>query len=175
MKKFKRIRFYSKKYIADYEKHYLSLLYRFKEYEYDKANCLISYRNHVLSIISGEPDEYKFSYKGFLCFIGRHPLYKHLCGYVCFNRLNNRIILDSYNDIQVHGGITYVGKANGVWNNKFRHNDMFIGFDCNHCYDFSPNLSLHYDDDISYKTIDYCIIQCKLMVDQILRNHIDIK
>jgi hypothetical protein len=98
--------------------------------------------------------ETRFDYKGFPCVV----LLMHMgyrCGYVGLPK-GHKYYGKDYNDIPVgcHGGLTYGCEQLHFQTDK----DMWwIGFDCYHACDID-----------CIRTLDYCIEQCKQIVDQIL-------
>lgn len=131
-----------------------------------------------------EPDRVDFTYRGIKCYIVR-ACYKekkytmqmgHLCGYITIPK-DHPWHGKAYEDIDVgvHWGLTFA---------DFNKNEEFeIGFDCAHLYDLIPGTvalmrniyektgesrSVHPDERISYKNVDFCIEQCKSLVDQLL-------
>jgi hypothetical protein len=146
-----------------------------------------------------EPDEYLFIYRGYDCKIKRNFIlegYKnehlfggHLCGYVCVPDELKLAEKECDVNLDVHGGITY--------NEIHTDNKNWIGFDCAHCFDYCPSteylhkthpefikmkeeskkrfgsFGIDYDtspiNQKSYKTIEFCIAQCKYMVDQLIQ------
>ncbi len=137
----------------------------------------------------GEADCYRFIYKGLGCHIRRvviqescsetiHMFGGHLCGYV---RIPKELLLSDYDDsIDCHGGLTFC-QALG--------DEFWIGFDCAHTGDYAPSMEKLKRDNPSwidrefptlkefegmalfnttYRNLDYCIEECKSIVDQIL-------
>jgi len=132
-----------------------------------------------------EPDQVFFEYRGMKCKILRCEHTGNLCGYICVNGNHPFTHLDLALDIPIdtHGGITYAqNEEDGYW----------IGFDCAHCGDFCPGIVKSYEymnqilrditpesnifdrmmrrfsEDRQYKNIQFCIDECKRMVDQFL-------
>jgi hypothetical protein len=137
-----------------------------------------------------EPDVLKFKYKNFECAIVRtckpdgpdHIFGGHLCGYVCLPD-THVYFKKNYSDIDidVHGGLTFSEMA-GV-------GKYWIGFDCSHSGDYTPSTEklkkesnfidlfpipkeyLKYSIfNLTYKNIDFCVQECKSMVDQLCEN-----
>lgn len=106
-------------------------------------------------------DESLFSYKGYRCRIARCR--GHWCGYVTLKgqaRYNDLSAFDS--KYIVHGGITYVNPLNDE--------EVTIGFDCGHVYDFS---SVSEEDERYYhgeifQSFDYVKSELEKLVDQII-------
>jgi hypothetical protein len=139
-----------------------------------------------------EPDIAEFKYNGWDCKIIRggawdrwnndHLYGGHLCGYVSVPS-NHPFYQKKYEDIDIecHGGLTF-GECND------RH---WIGFDCGHSHDYIPSIEYlkktdpmmieiwerhnelmkKYPDSMiwhqSYKNIDFCILECISMVNQL--------
>lgn len=140
-----------------------------------------------------EPDEVKFEFKGFKChvirIVKREPFAKeeayfggHLCAYVLIpveHPYHHKI----YNDMQIdcHYGLTYGEVSDGHW----------IGFDCAHMGDIVPSMKKlrdtnpemkKWDEEFplseemknsplfckTYKNVNYCIEECKSIVEQLL-------
>lgn len=118
--------------------------------------------------------EKKDTYRGLEYFVIHHYFSKlthHRCGYIITNRtMVDKLGLDT---IDCHGGITFCGwrinytklgdrKTVDSFNDRDVthevHNDLiFIGFDCAHGEDlFNP------------KSLDFCIDQCKHIIDQLV-------
>ncbi len=144
----------------------------------------------------GEPDEVIFTYNDIECKIMRvfipepyteqfHMFGGHLCGYVRIP-CNHPYYQKKYEDMDIccHYGLTYGECNEGHW----------IGFDCAHSSDYLPsteflkktdkelikiskefalpksfkNLSLF---NPVYRNIDFCIQQCKEIVDQLIETN----
>ena len=90
-----------------------------------------------------EPDFFEFvdENTGYNCFIQRHPELKHLCGYVELpkkHKLHGKDNMDNeeiFNEIDVHGGVTYTGEIRFKQQNYTV--DYVVGFDCAHAGDYS--------------------------------------
>lgn len=123
--------------------------------------------------------EKEFTYKGFDCVILFIPL-GHRCGYVGIPK-GHRLYKKDCEHIKCHGGITYQDD----WLHERDDEDVWwIGFDCGHCYDrrdietarkyFSDEiLNLEFLEHMSnneheLRTLDYCIEECKNIVEQII-------
>ena len=75
-----------------------------------------------------ELDKYLFIHRNFICIIKRNYM-GSLCGYVAIPKdhilYGKSTESDSFNDIEVHGGIT--------WSDNFEDSKIWvIGFDCAH-------------------------------------------
>lgn len=127
-----------------------------------------------------EPDLVEFDYKGFLCKVLRTlESSGHLCGYVSipFDHPSYNIDYDDI-DLEVHGGLTF--------SQLFSDNSYWIGFDCAHSGDCCPSIEkFKKESDFerypipeqykhfsmfnpTYKNINYCIEECKKMVEQLI-------
>jgi len=87
-----------------------------------------------------EEDHYEFTTRGLRCEIKRHSLRGHLCGYIIMESPHPWFPDGDFWGLaecstEVHGGITYF--------NKLSDNEIEIGFDCSHRFDFVP-----YDDHL---------------------------
>lgn len=135
-----------------------------------------------------EPDHVEFVYKDHLCKIIRihfleghnrdHMFGGYLCGYVQVSNELNLVEKGCDLDFDVHEGITYNEKGDDDRN--------WIGFDCAHSLDYMPCRKNIYSEIIhrifpiteqmkkhsifnpTYKNIDFCIAECKSLVDQII-------
>jgi hypothetical protein len=77
-----------------------------------------------------EPDSLEFTYKGYKCRMSRN-IFGSWCGYVAVAL--SELPFDPYEDINVHGGVTY---------NRTEQDGLnWIGFDCGHYNDFWPAVS----------------------------------
>ncbi len=143
-----------------------------------------------------EVDYLEFEYKGFDCLIrrmacqdgpkGKHIFGGYLCGYVKIPESHNEFgKIDNFeSDLDVHGGVTF---------SEFIENNFFIGFDCAHSGDYHPSMEKfkkenpfkspfdlqvkfkRYDIFIrTYKNINFCIEQCKLLVDQLIQEKVEL-
>jgi len=143
-----------------------------------------------------EPDLINFSEKGFDCLIIRiifreqngHYFGGYICGYIEIPKQNKFFEFDyNYflNLIDCHGGITFC---------EMDDSKKIVGFDCSHTYDLIPSfektgISKKIQEDIlemlphlkdikmlskifhrTYKNIDFCINQCKYIVEQLIEN-----
>jgi hypothetical protein len=133
--------------------------------------------------------EKRFDYKGFPCVV----LFMYMgyrCGYVGIPK-GHKYYKKSYIDIPIdcHCGLTYSKKDLYSQSDK---DTWWIGFDCAHAcdgYDFETAKKLYAEDseamgsilsleqigyykicneDNPIRTLDYCIEQCKRIVEQIL-------
>lgn len=78
--------------------------------------------------------------------------------------------------VNVHGGVTYTGRL-------FGSDDWLIGFDCAHCYDYSPGLaalmaklsgkSREKSEMETYKTLAYVKEQCEELAVQVAAHALD--
>lgn len=138
-----------------------------------------------------EPDFLEFidESTGYRCFIQRCPELKHLCGYVELPKEHKLYGKDyqsneeTFNKINVHGGVSYTGKKNfsySLTKNCLGKNsleicftvDYVVGFDCAHAGDYSPySLSLlginRVIGDDTYKDIEYVTNECKKLAKQL--------
>lgn len=99
--------------------------------------------------------EHVFTYEGYKCCVVLQDAYipEYRCGYVMLTSFHPYYETD-YNAIpvQCHGGLTYSG-------HKLMDSDFYgwwIGFDCAHA-----------GDTVEKCTLEYCINQCKTIVDQL--------
>lgn len=141
-----------------------------------------------------EPDEVSFQYRDLQCKILRsffeephcldeHYFGGHLSGYVGIPKTHPHHITNTYNniDIDCHGGLTFQEFGADLLN--------WIGFDCAHLDDYIPSVELfkrtnlemiefrkkfpHRDEknylfNPTYKNIEFCINECKSIVDQLI-------
>ena len=131
--------------------------------------------------------ESSFHYKGFQCCVIFHQL-GHRCGYVKVPYWHSAYEKNwDELDIKCHGGITYTSH---ILLGKTHASGWWIGFDCAHFGDipdvqsavkyfegdekqrntlnFLYNLDKGQENFGSVKTLDYCIQQCKSIVDQLM-------
>ena len=125
--------------------------------------------------------EFEGEYRGFRFYITIHPYIGHRCGYIIIPS-NCCIYQRDYSTLKIeaHGGLTYSG---------FDFEDKWvIGFDCAHIGD-APDIkaalkfykNTEYEESIKnnskcmyggkddeIRTLDYCIDECKKIIDQIL-------
>lgn len=126
-------------------------------------------KNELIRIIQEEGDYQEFDYQGLHCIIRRVRPMCHLCGYAQIPKQ----LLDKKDDwfeekIEVHGGVTFVGDLPVEEGKKIK----FVGFDCAHIDDLVPQMFIQmgmrlYDE--TYKTMDFCVNECKYMAKQLLR------
>ncbi len=134
-------------------------------------------------LVKGEGDHYEFEASGLHCVLNRNKNGGHWCGYVGVpsnsvlagkdyfyysrNSENGITKLESdINDISVHGGLTFSGKA--YWDDK--DDNYYFGFDCAHSGDLMK-YSFDYrfvntDEDI-YRTKEDVIDECKRLAKQL--------
>lgn len=103
----------------------------------------------------GDFEEYIDEETGYTCRINRLQYMGSLCGYVllpdihpCINTYYDDI------DVNVHGGLTFKGSFNSEGYNMPLHKGTWIGFDCNHAWDYSPRLG-KFSDDGTYRDWEY--------------------
>ena len=98
-----------------------------------------------------EPDEVTFEHAGMQCWIRRHPLLGHFCGYVavpCSHPLHGL----HYDDMLLenidhpHGGLTFADR----WDDG---PSWWFGFDCGHAGDISPFMLEYKRKDGNYRTL----------------------
>lgn len=130
--------------------------------------------------------ETRFEYKGFPCVVLFTNM-GHRCGYVGLP-MENKYYTQNYDDIPIdcHGGLTY---ASFYLSLQEETNLWWIGFDTAHCFDksdfekakeyfkdepevmksilFSEELNKRYDIGGEVRSLEYCIEECKNIVDQI--------
>jgi hypothetical protein len=107
---------------------------------------------------------FKDNQTDFLCYIRRNYNMGFYTGYVIFNTdsdYEDSMSDKPWRDLEVHGGVTLVDKNQN--NNK---SYMYkIGFDCAHGFDNMPFIDPY--NEKTYKTMDFCIKQCKLLAKQL--------
>lgn len=101
------------------------------------------------------------------CYIVRHPEIGHLCGYVKLpkgHRYAKKGV--SYHDIpsKVHGCITFLENCEMAGQKETAH---WIGFDCGHSSDYTPNCDLRIDHPDNYKPFGYVIKEVMLLAAEI--------
>jgi len=110
-----------------------------------------------------EPDAVVFEHRGFWCAVARHPVQGNLVGYVRVPKghpwygATDRQLYDAGVCVDVHGGLSYTafgedGDTDG-W---------YLGFDCAHYLDFSPNPRCHFGEISNgvYRDVGYVYEQC---------------
>ncbi len=125
-----------------------------------------------------EPDRIDFRHAGFPCLMLRNPTSGNWCGYVGVPTTHPDHSR-SYDDIDVdvHGGLTYAELCDGE---RICHvpepgesDDVFwFGFDCGHCFDFSPAYYARYPhfekiEGEVYRDVDYVRAQVESLANQL--------
>lgn len=161
---------------------------KYKEFGITNLIKKVTTVEKVIEIVKKEPDKYRFSWKGFDCFIIRHPEYLCLNGYVAITKLSPRFYQKDcfdkdFPDIECHGGFTFSNSTLKWWKIKKRKSAWWLGFDCNHYLDFAPGFVFTTEKILgkecvdreelengrsTYKNLDYVINECKGIVNQIL-------
>lgn len=130
--------------------------------------------------------EKEFDYKGYKCVVIGQEI-GHRCGYIGVDK-NNKCYGKDYDElygIDVHGGLTYAGET--YENYPCEDKLWWFGFDCAHLgdgKDFDLIKELADKDYYDYETrvqsmfshlnngeirsVDYCISECKKVVDQLI-------
>ena len=125
--------------------------------------------------------ETRFEYKGFPCVVLFQPM-GFRCGYVGLPKGNKYYDRDYDGiDVNCHGGLTY---ARAYLALQTDNDTWWIGFDCAHCFDYYDiaKLKEYYGEDKAkeieelfrylseypFRDLEYCIEECKGMVDQIV-------
>jgi hypothetical protein len=121
-----------------------------------------------------EPNRVDFIHAGFSCFILRAPI-GHLCGYVgvpnthsCYNKHYNDI------DVDVHGGLTYGEKCQGVICHipepGMPDDVKWFGFDCAHSGDLSPSIHMRFMHSYTtYRNIGFVTREVKSLAEQLAK------
>ena len=117
------------------------------------------------------------------CIAVRHRTLGHWCGYVGADK-SNKLYGHSFGfefseplgELSVHGGVTHTGTCSedehGVCHivEKGEDDDIWwIGFDCAHLYDYSPNMNDKPIGDEVYKNLDYVKQECRDLAEQIAK------
>lgn len=118
-------------------------------------------------IVKYEGDRREFLFWGRRCVILRVKPSGQLCGYAEIPKeLLNKSDRWFVDQIEVHGGVTFVGNRFGSEGDQ----NKFIGFDCAHWDDICPGFA-DYDMPViwegTYKSMDFCEIECKAMASQL--------
>lgn len=145
--------------------------------------------DQVDQIISSEPNFKRFRHRGLNCFIVRHPVMGHLCGYVQVPRgtklerhlrkadRNKVSAYDSHRlrGIDVHWGLSFCGSSRHYRMKK----GIWLGFDCAHLGDVIPKFkqlegmltgtSLKLNAGSAYRDICYVEGEVRGLADQITR------
>ncbi len=142
-----------------------------------------------------EPDCVTFEYKGYKCLIFRvvkkeacNEFYfgGHLCGYILLP-IEHPLYGTCLSEINCHGGLTF-SECDAEFPEYEGKKGHIIGFDCAHSYDLCPSMEIfikeiglrkvpHYlnELDSSYKTVQYCIDECKSIVNQVITLEMQVK
>lgn len=97
-----------------------------------------------------EPNFLEWNFNGLHCIINRTMDFGHLCGYVGVNK-DHPLYKEQYRNLEVHGGITYIGNEM-----HFMNKDLFyFGFDCGHAFDATPFFTLFNNAGKVYRNIEY--------------------
>lgn len=139
---------------------------------------------------NGEPDKVQWSdaETGLPCLAVRNQFLGNWCGYVGVQK-SHSLYEVHYADapsLDVHGGLTYSDKcqpeadeSRGICHLPAPGEDdhvWWFGFDCAHCYDWSPMQAKHelergypftQGDGESYKTLDYVKEECRRLASQL--------
>ena len=120
------------------------------------------------SIFAGEPDREEFEHAGLKCLIQRSDTLKVLCGYVGVPQnhpfYGKDFIDEAFCELDVHGGITFAEKGDG---DTWKRGLWWIGFDCAHEGDLTPQFKLGFHDDGVYRDITYVREQTKKLAEQL--------
>lgn len=93
----------------------------------------------------GDFEEFIDEETGYTCRINRLRFMDSLTGYVRLPSLHPLNSTLSYDDIKVdvHGGITFMGHIEEGMNQPPDPIHTWIGFDCNHAWDYNPRMGLY--------------------------------
>lgn len=129
-----------------------------------------------------EPDLVEFEHRGLKCVVQRvssvewpnfkHMFGGHLCGYVACDEDLYDSNEDLFDEIEVHGGITFSSVLPEL-------NTFCLGFDCAHAWDIVPSMEkmyldrgveFHFKSDLStYKNMSYVIAETLGLAEQIFK------
>lgn len=122
-----------------------------------------------------ECDRYSENYGPLVILLRRNPKLLTWCAYVGitedFNGMYN-VKEDMLRDmLDVHGGVTYAGKCNGVLSEAPEENNLFwIGFDTAHSNDYIPGLDIDIQhSSATYKDYEYVLDEARYLADQVLK------
>jgi hypothetical protein len=104
-----------------------------------------------------EPNELRFRHCELNCLIRRSSL-GFLCGYVLLPSEHPFFRKDRFDDVEVHGGITFADEIDGWWQ---------VGFDCGHGWDYAPASPVSTSNKDNYKTIEYVRKETEKLAKQI--------
>lgn len=137
-----------------------------------KFNYLPRYKE----LCESEGSYKEFEYKTIPCRLIRNG-HGNWCGYIALNS-GDKYFEASYDDISydVHGGLTFCDymkvREESVYNDA---DYWWIGFDTAHSGDVCP-IDFGFEDglfgDGTYKDLEYCISEVKLLADQLYDNSI---
>lgn len=113
-----------------------------------------------------EPNYLTFNHKGYEC-ICRRTAFGHWCGYIRIPKDHPLYGKDYFKDeiaaIDIHGGITWADNKLPD-DEKDNPNYWFIGFDCAHLNDYSPNRSFNFNEG-TYRPLGYVIYNLTQAID----------
>jgi len=117
-----------------------------------------------------EPDKVQWIYNGLDCMAVRN-LSGVWCGYVGVPE-GHPDFGKKYDDIymSVHGGLTYSGHVRDTPEDTLNAEVWWIGFDCGHCYDYSPVMAVQMPgifDDTTYRDLAFVRSETERLADQL--------
>lgn len=116
----------------------------------------------LLQKIKDESDRKDFIYKGHACRVLRMIPCGYLCGYVGITKASPLYGVDYcelYEDVSIHGGLTYSGKMSDS-------DKWWFGFDCAH---YGDRLPLYSDGTGVYRDMDYVKNEVENLVEQLIK------
>ena len=97
--------------------------------------------------------------------IFRNPL-GYRCGYVEAPQSLNPLKTKLEEDLDVHGGVTYIEHFNPL--DRERTPNFWIGFDCAHAGDGFTSRLFTLSDNEEVRSKEYCVEECKKLIDQLI-------
>lgn len=114
---------------------------------------------------------YLKNYKDYNYIVFQHPSSGSLCGFIQLKPIDEVTLeTTSINKLDCHGGITYKGNLNLLFNNS---KDSYIGFDCSHAGDKNPFIDAMLPDwiintDEVWRDEAYVEENCQYLIDQLI-------
>jgi hypothetical protein len=117
----------------------------------------------------------RFIHQGLHCHIHRN-FNGALCGYVKVPKKVFKKLLKRYDGhyclpgVQVHGGVSFIGKIRYGEHGRVAKSGYYIGFDCDHYPDYTPyGISAGYNSAKNYRTWGYVENETRQLADQLLK------
>ena len=121
---------------------------------------------------ANEPDFFEWIEHQYTCVIWRNDTTGAWCGYVLLpeghplHGVEYQSVPAQY-EIDIHGGVTYSGKASELMAFLDEDPRWAYGFDCGHCYDATPLSPMRKFPDVVYRDADYAIKETNSLAQQL--------